>query len=151
MSHGLRRCGSCCRVSRNARPPGSDGNSLWPPFSSTSTITPETRSSARAIRATILYLVERGSVIIWTGTEADKHVLGEVETGGLFGEMAILNRQPRMANASAGGETQLLEMPASMLRQTINRADPLLVQLINGLMNNLQRAGGAVGDGETQV
>ena len=98
-----------------------------------------------------LYLVERGSVIIWTGTEADKHVLGEVETGGLFGEMAILNRRPRMANASAAGETRLLEMPASMLRQTINRADPLLVQLINGLMNNLQRAGGAVGDGETQV
>ena len=98
-----------------------------------------------------LYLVERGSVIIWTGTEADKLVLGEVETGGLFGEMAILNRQPRMANASAAGETQLLEMPASVLRQTINRADPLLVQLINGLMNNLQRAGGAVGDGETQV
>ena len=98
-----------------------------------------------------LYLVERGSVIIWTGTEADKHVLGEVEADGLFGEMAILNRRPRMANASAAGETRLLEMPASMLRQTINRADPLLVQLINGLMNNLQRAGGAVGDGETQV
>ena len=98
-----------------------------------------------------LYLVERGSVIIWTGTETDKRVLGKVETGGLFGEMAILNRQPRMANASAAGETRLLEMPASMLRQTINRADPLLVQLINGLMNNLQRAGGAVGDGETQV
>jgi CRP/FNR family cyclic AMP-dependent transcriptional regulator len=98
-----------------------------------------------------LYLVERGSVIIWTGTDTDKQVLGEVETGGLFGEMAILNRQPRMANASATGETQLLEMPASMLRQTINRADPLLVQLINGLMNNLRRAGGAARDGETQV
>ena len=65
--------------------------------------------------------------------------------------MAILNRRPRMANASAAGETRLLEMPASMLWQTINRADPLLVQLINGLMNNLQRAGGAVGDGDTQV
>jgi CRP/FNR family cyclic AMP-dependent transcriptional regulator len=88
-----------------------------------------------------LYLVERGSVIIWNGTDSDKHVLGEVETGGLFGEMAILNRQPRMANASAAGETRLLEMPASMLRQTINRADPLLVQLINGLMDNLRRAG----------
>ena len=44
----------------------------------------------------------------------------------------------------------LLEMPASMLRQTINRADPLLVQLINGLMHNLQRAGGAVGEGDGQ-
>ena len=98
-----------------------------------------------------LYLVERGSVIIWTGTETDKHVLGEVEAGGLFGEMAILNRQPRMANASSAGETQLLEMPASVLRQTINRADPLLVQLINGLMSNLQRAGAAARDGKTQV
>jgi CRP-like cAMP-binding protein len=88
-----------------------------------------------------LYLVERGSVTIWIGTETDKQVLGEVETGGLFGEMAILNRQPRMANANAAGETRLLEMPASVLRQTINRADPLLVQLINGLMDNLRRAG----------
>jgi CRP/FNR family transcriptional regulator, cyclic AMP receptor protein len=78
-------------------------------------------------------------------------VLGEVKTGGLFGEMAILNRRPRMASASAAGETQLLEMPASMLRQTINRADPLLVQLINGLIHNLQRAGGAVGEGDGQV
>jgi CRP-like cAMP-binding protein len=87
-----------------------------------------------------LYLVERGSVIIWTGTEDDKRVLGEIETGGLFGEMAILNRQPRMANASASAETRLLEMPASVLRQTINRADPLLVQLINVLINNLRRS-----------
>ncbi|WP_198038297.1 cyclic nucleotide-binding domain-containing protein [Skermanella stibiiresistens] len=87
-----------------------------------------------------LYLVERGSVIIWTGTEDDKRVLGEVGTGGLFGEMAILNRQPRMANASASAETRLLEMPASVLRQTINRADPLLVQLINVLIENLRRS-----------
>ncbi|QQP89568.1 cyclic nucleotide-binding domain-containing protein [Skermanella rosea] len=97
---------------------------------------------------TFLYLVERGSVIIWVGDEADKKIIGEVETGGLFGEMAILDRQPRMANASAAGETQLLEMPASVLRQAINRADPLVVQLINVLINNLRRS---AKDSEPQV
>ena len=96
-----------------------------------------------------LYLVERGSVIIWTGTESD----GTSRQG--------RNRRPLRRDGDpepaaahgerrAAGETQLLEMPASMLRQTINRADPLLVQLINGLMDNLRRAGGAVGDGDEQ-
>src|SRR3954464_12058120 len=61
-----------------------------------------------------LYLVERGSVPIWSATETDTQVRGGGEPGVLCGEVAILNRQPRMANANAAGETRLLEMPASV-------------------------------------
>ena len=45
-----------------------------------------------------------------------------------------------MASASALVDTQLLRMPASVLRQAINRADPLVVQLISVLMDNLRCA-----------
>jgi len=86
------------------------------------------------------YLVERGKVVVWNGSDENKRVIGEIETGGLFGEMAVLSRRPRMASASALVETQLLQMPASVLRQAINRADPLVVQLINVLMDNLRRS-----------
>ena len=86
------------------------------------------------------YLVERGKVVVWNGSDEAKRIIGEVDTGGLFGEMAVLSRQPRMASASSLVDTQLLKMPASVLRQAINRADPLVVQLINVLMDNLRRA-----------
>jgi CRP/FNR family transcriptional regulator, cyclic AMP receptor protein len=85
-----------------------------------------------------LYVVEQGAVEIWRGDGEQRWVLGRVGPGGVFGEMAIFDRQPRMASASAAEEAVLLRVPASVLRQAMAGADPLLVELIRVLLDNLR-------------
>jgi CRP-like cAMP-binding protein len=85
-----------------------------------------------------LYLVEKGTVEIWRDGTTERRVLGRIEAGGLFGEMAVFDRQPRMASATAIEETVVLEMPGSIVRHAMNRADPLLVQLIHAMLNHIR-------------
>jgi len=85
-----------------------------------------------------LYVVENGRVRIWRGDTDHPTVIGRVETSGIFGEMAIFDRKPRMANASAEVESVLMRMPASVLREGLYGADPLLRQLVQLLIDNIR-------------
>lgn len=86
-----------------------------------------------------LYVVEAGRVRIWTGDPAHPTLLGAVDEGGVFGEMAIFDRQPRMANASAETDCVLMRMPATVLRESLYGADPLLHQLVQILVDNIRK------------
>jgi len=88
-----------------------------------------------------LYVVEKGRVQIWVGGPDHKIRLGVIEEGGVFGEMAIFDRQPRMANASAEEESVIMRMPATVLREGLWSADPLLRQLVQILIDNVRRMG----------
>lgn len=85
-----------------------------------------------------LYVVESGRVVIWRGDPAHPTRIGTVETGGVFGEMAIFDRKPRMANASAEERSTVMRMPASVLRESLYGADPLLHQLVQILIDNIR-------------
>lgn len=87
---------------------------------------------------TSLYFVESGRVRLWRGAEASPTVIGRAEPGSVFGEMAILDRQPRMAFATAEVETTVLEVPASTIREAMHEADPTLVRLIHGLLGYIR-------------
>jgi CRP/FNR family cyclic AMP-dependent transcriptional regulator len=50
-----------------------------------------------------VYLVERGMVRISKASPGGETVLGQVGTGGIFGEMALIDTSPRMATATAIG------------------------------------------------
>ena len=52
-----------------------------------------------------VFIVESGRVRIWRGDQMEKNTLGFVETRGIFGEMALINNNPRMASATADVET----------------------------------------------
>ncbi|WP_119679180.1 Crp/Fnr family transcriptional regulator [Indioceanicola profundi] len=85
-----------------------------------------------------LYVVEKGRVRIWTGDPERPTILGIVEEGGVFGEMAIFDKKPRMANASADAESVLMRMPATVMRESLYGADPLLRQLVQILIDNVR-------------
>lgn len=52
-----------------------------------------------------VYIVEMGRVRIWRGSNMNDNTLGFVEKKGIFGEMALINSNPRMASATADEET----------------------------------------------
>ncbi|MFM2044943.1 MAG: hypothetical protein RLY86_3519 [Pseudomonadota bacterium] len=86
-----------------------------------------------------LYVVEKGQVRIWTGNPDHPTLLGIVEEGGVFGEMAIFDRKPRMANASADRDSVLMRMPATVMRESLYGADPLVRQLVQILIDNIRK------------
>lgn len=92
---------------------------------------------------TSLYLVESGMVEVWIENGGGRRTLGMAKPGEMVGEMAVFDRQPRMASASARGATVVLQMPPSVLRQAINQADPLVVQFIEALVSRIRSMAGS--------
>jgi CRP/FNR family cyclic AMP-dependent transcriptional regulator len=87
-----------------------------------------------------LYYVEEGCVRIWRSEAGKIAILGEVERGGVFGEMALVDDQPRSANATASQESVLQMIPGAILKSKLERADPFLRKLINILTRNLRQS-----------
>lgn len=98
-----------------------------------------------------LYVVENGRVRIWRGDPDHPTIIGRVETSGIFGEMAIFDRKPRMAHASAEVESVLMRMPASVLRESLYGADPLLRQLVQLLIDNVRTMARRLDELETKA
>ena len=40
------------------------------------------------------FIVESGKVVIWREIDGERHTLGVVGEGGIFGEMALIENQP---------------------------------------------------------
>lgn len=89
-------------------------------------------------RGDVMYFVEEGEVRIWTGRAPNDRTLGIVGPGGVFGEMALVDGQPRSANATARGQVVLRAIPGATLRRKLQDADPFLRALIRILVQNLR-------------
>ena len=78
------------------------------------------------------YIVQEGSVEIARRQDDDSEiVLGAVGKGGIFGEMALIDDSPRMANARATEPTTLIVVTEQMFLHKLDKADPF----IRGLMH----------------
>jgi CRP/FNR family cyclic AMP-dependent transcriptional regulator len=63
------------------------------------------------------YVVQDGSIeIVVKNGEGEDVVLGMVDKGGIFGEMALIDDQPRMATARAAAGTTLIVINRTMFR-----------------------------------
>ncbi len=88
--------------------------------------------------AEVAYLVERGTVEISVNEGSDKQVLGIIEAGNLFGEMALINNLPRMATAVAASEATCVVIHRKVLRNLIENSDPLMSALLLNLIGHVR-------------
>jgi CRP-like cAMP-binding protein len=83
------------------------------------------------------FIVQSGLVEISKVGPRGEKVIGYVGGGEVFGELASLDGEPRMASATAVKETVCVVMPEKQLRQHLSAADPfvrdLLFMLVRGL------------------
>lgn len=84
------------------------------------------------------YIIEEGEVEIWTIIENEKRVLNLLEAGTLFGELALVDRQPRSASATAKTETLLTVVTQRQVDERISDADPILRMLIYVVMRHFR-------------
>ena len=87
-----------------------------------------------------MYFVERGKVLISLGDESRPVLLGEINAGGIFGEMALIDGAPRMAHATAAEESVLHAIPQSVFQQKMQASDPFIRALVRIMLNNLRAA-----------
>ena len=85
------------------------------------------------------YVVEEGSVDIFTRAGDREILLATRQPGELFGEMAIIDDQPRSAGARAVTDCTLLMITRDQLNQRIERTDPILRMCIQVVLRHLRQ------------
>jgi CRP-like cAMP-binding protein len=80
------------------------------------------------------YLVISGEVMITRASESrPSHILGTLEPGEGFGEMALLDDSPRMGAATAQGSTTLLRMPREAFAELMESNHPGTTRLLKAM------------------
>ena len=82
------------------------------------------------------YVVQEGKVEIFKHIGDTEVVLGVIEPGGLFGEMALIDDKPRMASARAVSRTVLIGITRTQLSQKLDRSDSLVRAILRILLGN---------------
>jgi signal transduction histidine kinase len=86
-----------------------------------------------------IYLVRDGLVeISFVGGHAGRYVLTEARPGDLLGEMAVIEHQPRSANAVARKETVLYFMPREEILELVGQCPALAMALLRDISHRLR-------------
>jgi CRP-like cAMP-binding protein len=81
------------------------------------------------------FLIQSGSVeIIKNGV-----TLATLGPGELFGEMALIDDQPRMASAKAEADTSVVIISREAFREKLAKSDPFIRGLLNIFVRNIRR------------
>ncbi len=89
-------------------------------------------------RGTHAYVVQSGSVqIIHRSGEREK-VLGQISQGGIFGEMALIDDSPRMADARTREAVTLMVIDRETFRRKLKGTDPFIRGLLNIFVRNIR-------------
>ncbi|MBM3554138.1 MAG: cyclic nucleotide-binding domain-containing protein [Alphaproteobacteria bacterium] len=85
------------------------------------------------------YLIEAGTVIIWTAKQNKQVELERLGAHCLFGELAlILDDAPRSANATVLGDTTLVVIKDYEFKNKLTSSDPFVRGLVRILAYNLR-------------
>ncbi len=85
------------------------------------------------------YVVQDGIIeIIRAGHDGAETILGTVEKGGIFGEMALIDDQPRMATARAVVSTTVISVPRDVFSQKLAKCDPFIRGLLGIFVRNIR-------------
>jgi diguanylate cyclase len=84
------------------------------------------------------FIIEKGAVEIWTGSSDERLVLTLLEEGELFGALTILEGVPRIASATAIGETVLTVVTDDPILRRIENTDPVVRLIVNMLLDRLR-------------
>ena len=84
------------------------------------------------------YIVQEGLVEIFKNVGDEEVVLGTVEKGGIFGEMALIDDQPRMASARAATATTVIVIARQNFQSKLAKCDPFIRGLLGIFVKNIR-------------
>lgn len=86
-----------------------------------------------------LYVIQTGKVKITKQTPSGKLLISILESGEIFGEMALFDKLPRSATAVAEGEARLLGIDKTKFFQTISRDPTLAFRFLESMSKRIRR------------
>lgn len=85
------------------------------------------------------YVIQQGKVTIFKmDSEGEMVVLGTLGPGAIFGEMALIDDQPRMASARADDTTSVYIVSREMFQNKLENSDPFLRGLLNIFVRHIR-------------
>ena len=84
------------------------------------------------------FIIQTGQVEIIKEVDGKERVLGTIGKGGVFGEMALIDDQPRMASARATEATTLIVVTRMIFEQKLAKTDPFVRALLRILVENVR-------------
>lgn len=102
-------------------------------------------------RGDVAYVVESGRVSIFKTIDENQVVLGRIKANGVFGEMALIDDEPRMASARAEEETTCLVIPMAALKAQIGKTPDLVILVLETLLHDIRKMGKELGQVRTAL
>jgi CRP/FNR family transcriptional regulator, cyclic AMP receptor protein len=87
-----------------------------------------------------LYIVEHGSIDIVLPSKGEEIILASFEAGTFFGELAVFDKQPRIATARATQDTSLICIPLGVIALLIEEHPAAARQFISIIIQRLRSA-----------
>lgn len=87
------------------------------------------------------YMVDRGEIAIIVGNGKRERIIAIAERGDVFGEMALVDRKPRMASARAKTDSIVIVIPEEEFRARLDRiaeVDRLILGLLTRYVERLR-------------
>ncbi|MBC7951843.1 MAG: cyclic nucleotide-binding domain-containing protein [Rhodospirillaceae bacterium] len=94
------------------------------------------------------YVVEYGRVAIFKSVKGQRVELGLVIQGGIFGEMALIDDQPRMASAMAEVETACVVIAKERLTEQLEKAPKGVRTIVGALLGNIRLMGAELAEAQ---
>lgn len=91
------------------------------------------------------YVVESGRVGIFKTVEGRRVALGQINVNGIFGEMALIDNEPRMASAVALEDSVCLVIPMAALKAQIGKTPDLVILVLETLLYDIRKMGRELG------
>lgn len=85
-----------------------------------------------------MYIIEEGVIEIVRTLEAGERKLADLEQGDFFGELSLLDDQPREASARAASECQLLRIEKATFDQMLRQNPEIAVRMLRKLARRLR-------------
>ncbi len=87
----------------------------------------------------VAYLIQAGGVNIVVPHEDKDKIVGTLAPGDLFGEMALVDSQPRSATAVAQGQTTCIVITPTDFMRRLEKSDPFVRAMVRLLTKRLRK------------
>jgi len=84
------------------------------------------------------YLIKKGTVQIYKVVDNQRQVLANLTPGQIFGEMGVINHEPRMASAMALEFTELVGIDENTINMTLKQSPPVINSLTKLLIQRIR-------------
>ena len=86
----------------------------------------------------VAYVIQSGTVEIARQIADQRRVIASLAAGEIFGEMALIDGKPRMADAIAVTDVTVLAIPVDQFERKVKEAEPFIRALLRMFVKNLR-------------